>query len=132
MALQGHGFSKAERLCGESNITPLFRKGRTLYEHPFKVFFLVEKDHASVPPAILISIPKKQIKTAVTRNLLKRRIREAYRLNKTILPHFQGATSGRMQIALVYLSPKVLPFQEIRRKIILILQRLSAYENSPG
>ncbi len=132
MALQGQGFCKAERLCGDKHIATLFKQGRTLFEHPFKVYFLPDKTQLTAPPAILITVPKKHIKTAVVRNLMKRRIREAYRLNKALLPYYQGTASGKLSIALVFLSAKPLSYQEIRRKIILILQRLSAYENNPG
>ena len=47
---------------------------------------------------MLISIPKRLIKHATDRNLLKRRIREAYRVNKPELP---------IDIAFVYMDNQI-------------------------
>lgn len=75
---------------------------------------------------MLISIPKSRVRKATDRNLIRRRIREAYRLNKSILSgtHMSGAT-GRLMVAFTYTSVTLENFQTIREKIILILHRLT-------
>lgn len=71
------------------------------------------------PTQVLVSVPKRLHKRAVARGLIKRRIREAYRLNKT---------SGSMQtiatMALVYVSPEISSFKSIENAVGTILSKI--------
>ena len=69
---------------------------------------------------ILISVPKRNFKKAVFRNRLKRRIREAYRLNKHSfdIPH-------KLRIAYIYTSKELLEFNIIQRKLNEATERLN-------
>ena len=69
---------------------------------------------------IMISVPKKSFKRAVKRNLLKRRIREAYRLGKDILPEGKGA-----DILIIYTPKEVLSSTEISSSMGTILSEVS-------
>ena len=64
------------------------------------------RDDGDAVSRILISVPKRSFKRAVKRNLLKRRIRESYRLQKELLP-------AGMDIAFIYVSREVLSFEEV-------------------
>ncbi|MTI24569.1 ribonuclease P protein component [Fulvivirga kasyanovii] len=110
-------FKKSERLAHKKSIQELFTRGSSFYLYPFKVIFRADE---SIPAhQILISVPKRSFKKAVLRNKLKRRIREAYRLNKHLLD-----TSVKYQIAYIYTSKDLLEFNDIERKLIAVLERL--------
>lgn len=111
-------FSKSERLSTKTLIKELFDKGSSFYFHPFKVLFLPYDD--TQVHQLLISVPKKNHKSAVSRNKLKRRIREAYRLNKQILP-----PEKKHLIAYIYTSKEILSFAEIEKSIIKINSKLN-------
>jgi ribonuclease P protein component len=112
---------KNERLCSFSEIQSLMKKGETFFHYPFKVVYQnisIEEEGTQAPNAIMVSVPKRNFKRAVKRNLLKRRIRESYRLNKEILAAPQGC---RTNILFVYVSKDIKEFSYIEEKVKEIL-----------
>ena len=125
MGLSKHGFSKKEKLTGKKKIEGLFKKGSSFYLNDFQVRYH-QSDEMNTHQ-ILISVPKRNFKRAVDRNLLKRRIREAYRLNKELLQN-QG-DSNKLYIGFVYLSKQILTFNDIQSQLIKCLKRLDTINN---
>ena len=93
---------KSERLCGKKAIAGLMEHGKGGSAGCLRYRFLPGEDVTR----ILVSVPKRYFKRAVKRNLLKRRIRESYRLQKDILP-------VPVDIAFLYSAREVLPFDDI-------------------
>ena len=80
-------FPKSQKLTSRDEISQLVSHGKTLFKYPFKVWYIPRPD--GWEPRYVVSVPKKNFKRAVHRNLLKRRTREAIRLNqKEILGSF--------------------------------------------
>ncbi len=121
-----HRFGASERIKSRRLTSALFHSGSTFSIRPFRVTWLFDQGLPAGPVSVLISIPKSRVRKATDRNLIRRRIREAYRLNKSILSgtHMSGAT-GRLMVAFTYTSVTLENFQTIREKIILILHRLT-------
>ena len=67
---------------------------------------------------IVVSVPKRLFKRAVKRNLLKRRIREAYRHQKNLL-------SAPVDILFIYTAPEVLPYEVIYADMTAVLLALN-------
>ena len=128
MAHKRFTFSKDERLHSKIFIEDLFANGDSFFKYPFKV--LVKKIVAEQEPIakVLISVPKRTFKKAVDRNKIKRLIKEAYRQNKSIIYSMQNAESLFLHIAFVYTAKSILSYQEIERKIILILQIIKNHD----
>lgn len=78
-----HSFKKEERLCNIKLIEKLFSNGSSFLVYPFRIIWLSEDSSSNFPVQVLISVPKRKFKRAVDRNLIKRRIREVYRLQKS-------------------------------------------------
>jgi len=117
-------FKKAERLSKEKTIQELFTKGSSFYLYPFKVVYLPVPDPTVTQPQILISVSSRNFARAVDRNLIKRRVREAYRLQKEII---QGG-SKKGAFAFIYTAKSVLPFAEIKNKLFLVLEKIEKLE----
>lgn len=75
-------FRKEERLCSRKHLDLLFKNGSSFLLYPFRISYLFIDAPSDVQAQVVINVPKRRYKRAVDRNLLKRRIREAYRLNK--------------------------------------------------
>ena len=88
---------------------------------PFKVQFFVKKQEELGTPRVLFSVSKKKIRKAVDRNFIKRRMKEAYRLNKQLL---SALDNNGVVLGLIYVGPIGMGFHDIQAKIIQILNRL--------
>ncbi len=84
-------FNKSERLCSTKMISGLFEDGHTFHNQLFKVVWIKSPVLIPYPAQIVISVSKRSFRLAVTRNLIKRRVREAYRKNKNLLYDFLTA-----------------------------------------
>ena len=73
---------------------------------------------------IMVTVSKKNYKKATDRNLIKRRIKEAWRKNKEVFYTFLEDRKIKCLLAFVYTSSEILPYKEIESKIILTLQKL--------
>ena len=118
-------FKKEERLSKEKHIQELFDKGSSFYLYPFKVFFLLNRDPEFPVHQILISVSKKNFKKAVDRNLIKRRIREGYRLNKNRLPD-----QNKLLIAYIYSAKEILPSTQIHERLVKTFKRFEYGEKN--
>lgn len=119
-----HTFPKAEKVWGKKNVDELFAKGRWSSAGDLKYCWVIPSaggEPAGTPtPRVMVSVPKKFFRRAVKRNLLKRRIREAYRLQKSLL---DGAG---VDIMFVYNSKDILAFEEIFETVGRILESVGA------
>ena len=75
-------FNKEERLCSKKSLDLLFKNGSSFLFYPFRVTYLFVAEPHNYPAQVVINVAKKRYKLAVDRNLVKRRTREAYRLQK--------------------------------------------------
>lgn len=116
---------KSERLHGKTKISALMSKGRWGFMPGLKYCFLkgdTPDNGAMEANGIIVSVPKRLFKRAVKRNLLKRRLREAYRTQKDLLP-----PKGH-SILFLYNTKEVLEYSEVRERVGAILKRIADNE----
>ncbi|MBO7203083.1 MAG: ribonuclease P protein component [Paludibacteraceae bacterium] len=109
-------FSKKEKLTGKIAVNMLFCKGKGFISFPLRVVVQTmerNEEKQEAPVRVLIVVPKKRRKHAVDRNLLKRRIREAYRLNKLGLVEEISRGNKNIRVAFQYVANENLSYNEI-------------------
>lgn len=113
---------KIERLCKKVLIDKLYKEGNSFNCYPFRVTYLPESLISQKCLQVLFSVSKKRFRTAVNRNLLKRRMREAYRLNKEILVQNIIVKETDIIISYNYTEKEILKFSQIEIGIMKSFQ----------
>ena len=109
MTAQGHSFPKSERISGVKDVAALLAGGKWCRSELLKACYMRNGLEYS---RVVVAVPKRLFKRAVKRNLLKRRIREAYRLQKELLAGNvvgqtpAGSDAFGFDVLLQYNSPK--------------------------
>lgn len=113
---------RTERLRTLGAIRRLFDSGESGFVYPFRYVWFAEADDR-MSAEVLFSVPKKFHKRANRRNLLRRRTKEAYRLNKERLA--ESGKSAAVDMALVYCSKEVVPYKTVEHALRRILQQVA-------
>lgn len=119
-------YPKKERLCSKFIIEKLFNEGKVLYEFPFKAFWLPINLPEEVPVQSVINVSKKRFKRAVKRNLLKRRMREAFRLNNHKFYNSLQLQNKQIALMILFNNNSILDFAVIQDGMIKLLDKLIA------
>lgn len=129
-----HSFKKEERLCNLKLIEKLFHDGSSFLVYPFRIVWLPEKLDSGFPVQVLLSVSKKKFKRAVDRNLIKRRIREIYRLQKSEdLYPFLNEHSVKLLLGINYIGNEIADYSYMEKKFNTALLRLKkVYLSSHG
>lgn len=114
-------FGKNEKLKSRKAFDELFSDGKTFVSHPIRFVYKI-KTKVDYDIRVGVSVGKKKFKHAVDRNLLKRRAKEAYRLNKLIvLPSLDYS----IDLVMIYTSSKPQSFEMIEQSIKVLLEKLN-------
>lgn len=117
-------FPKNQKLCNEKSIEILFENGKSLSEKPFRIIYSIDYNNEDVFLKALIVVPKKRVRLASDRNVIKRRVKEAYRLQKSELEKYLKSNNHQLNLAIIYQKHEILDYKLIEEKIKLILDRL--------
>jgi len=121
--------SKRERICSQKLTEQLFNSGKahSMVAFPLRAVYMSFPREEQEPQAsILVSVSKRYFKRAVKRNRVKRLVREAYRLNKHILPdRLTASPDMALAIAFLWLDPKLHSFHRVENKVKQLLQRIA-------
>lgn len=98
----------------ERRILSLLRTGQVVFRYPLKVCYQEGEGDFGV------SVPKRNFKRAVRRNLLKRRLREAWR--RSVGP---GA-AGKLDVFIYYIGKQVEDYERIEKSVSQVLDDLAS------
>lgn len=113
---------KSRILRSKKEIDELFSKGKGNTHYPVKVIYLVKKSEQNdVGATAMFVVPKKRFKRAVDRNLLRRRMKEAYRLNSLFIEDVSIEKNLKLNMAFLFTSDQIENFATIQKSIQEIL-----------
>ncbi len=122
MTLSDNTLSRDERLRSFGAIRRLFKDGRGGFIYPLRYIVYAEPSD-ELSASVLFSTPKKFHKRANRRNLLRRRMREAYRLNRELLA--SDGKTGTVELALVYSTKEIHDYKTIENAVKRVLARVA-------
>lgn len=98
----------------ERRILALLKAGHVVFRYPLKAYFMEGEGGFGV------SVPKRSFKRAVKRNLLKRRMREAFRLNSGRLGE------RKLDIFVYYVGKTIEDYGRIEKSFVEILDDVAS------
>lgn len=113
-------FSKKEKLKSKKLIDALFSEGQSVSAYPLR---LVYKDAVFEEDTLFktgVSVSKRNFKTAVDRNRIKRLLRESYRLNKS--SYFKNITT-QYAFMILYIGKEKPSFVQIENKMKILFEK---------
>jgi ribonuclease P protein component len=126
MSDKSETFRKSERLCSKKAIADLFENGKSFYSFPFQIIWTKTESEIIYPAQVAISVSKRTFRRAVTRNLIRRRIREAYRRDKQILYDFLSSCNTHISFIIIYKDSSVPEYIAVEKAIANSLNKLIA------
>lgn len=119
---------KSEKLCSLTAIDALFapQGNSSALAYPLRMVWTLRGTDArpgGAPVQFFISVPKKRLRHAVDRVTMRRRIREAYRLNRHLLP--EGVCAN---VAFIYVASDLRPYQRVEAAMQKLLHMLKPDE----
>lgn len=118
--------NKHERLKSKKLIDELFADGQSMKAFPLKVVFKEIQAAESTKAPILfgVTVGKRIFKRAVDRNLLKRRMREAYRINKVPINEYLINKQKHLTMMTIYTSKEIEDYKTIESAMLKLMTRL--------
>ena len=114
---------KTERLNSYMLMEKLFAGGsKSFPAFPLRIVYMPVEGDQLPTISLLISVPKKRFKRAVKRNLVKRQIREAYRMHKDILTEKLEEKGMKLVVAMIWLDNEIHTGKEVETKVMKLLQ----------
>ena len=115
-------FPKIEKLCKREAIQQLFAQAEAFTCYPLRLLY-APVSSLEAPYQLLISVPKRTFKRAVHRNLLKRRLRESYRLQKTLIARKNRKV---MPLPFLYIGKELTDYATIYKSVTQLIEDFSS------
>jgi ribonuclease P protein component len=116
-------FNKKEKLKSKKLIDQLFAEGKSVSAYPLRLVFIKTPFNEAIIAKTGVSVSKRNFKSAVDRNRIKRLMRETYRLNKAV--YFNNLTT-QYAFMVLYIGKDLPTFELIESKMKTLFDKFSS------
>ncbi len=125
-----HSLAHHERLRSRGSIRRLFESGKSGFVYPLRYMWFAEEATCDAPHTrqgveVLFTVPKRFHKRANKRNLLRRRVKESYRMQKSTLCQADRSEPLSIDLALVYSTKEAHTYKTINNAVRKILENIA-------
>lgn len=113
-------YPKKEKLKSKKLIDQLFAEGQSVSAFPLRLVYLQTTFDDKVIAKTGVSVSKRNFKTAVDRNRIKRLLREAYRLNKA---HYFNNITTQYAFMILYIGKEKPTFIQVETKMKQVFKK---------
>lgn len=113
-------FRKDDKLKSKKLIEKLFLEGEHVKSFPLRMIYVKVEHEGTQSFQVGVSVSKRNFKRAVDRIRIKRLMREAYRLNKSVL---ENEISEKYVCMFIYTGRDEWKYAELEAKMIKVMQK---------
>tara|TARA_R110000868_G_scaffold96341_5_gene265042 strand:+ start:140 stop:559 length:420 start_codon:yes stop_codon:yes gene_type:complete len=115
-------YSKAEKLKSKKLFEQLFAEGKSIANYPLRLIYVKTVLKETIPIKVGVTVSKRNFKSAVKRNRIKRILRESYRCNKSIV--FNNSNNN-YALLFLYLGKEMPKSIAVEKKMISLLEKFT-------
>jgi ribonuclease P protein component len=116
-------YNKKEKLKSKKHLDALFKKGKGITVFPMKIFYALNSEQDFIIKTG-VGVSRKNFNKAVSRNRIKRLLREAYRTEKQPLHVFLHNNKRKLSVFFLFIDKTIPPYDLLKGKMKLCVERL--------
>jgi ribonuclease P protein component len=117
-----HTYPRKEKLKSKKLIEALFIEGRSVKSFPLRLIYMeTPLKEEGISHQVSVSVSKRNFKLAVSRNRIKRLMRESYRLHKDQIC-IKGAT---FVMLIIYTGREEVSQQQLHKAMVKLIKRFN-------